>query len=221
MKWFDQNNDSVTRDGQKCSCGQNGLFLERRQVNRVVALLLLVGVFIFVGGYFWGQKSATDQLLNAVERDSFADQIYYSMCSMYDLKDDESSEPDAASGEEEPEQIGEQQANNSPSAVTGEVKSVVALPTSAPAKAEKKYFAQLVGFGSLAPAEHFVKRLKKKNINALISKRQSKTARGKAIAWYQVVTPNFSDKNSLNTVVATIKRVEKIHDVRIIEAGHN
>jgi hypothetical protein len=220
MEWFNQQNDS--QNSQPCSCNKRGgIFIDKRQLNRTIALFLLVGVFIFVGGYFWGQRTATDQMLNVVERDSFADQIYYSMCSMYDLKDDESNEPDVVSGiEEETERASEQQqVANGPSSAPTEVKVEPAQATYTPAKPVKKYFAQLVGFGSAVPAQQLVDRLAKKSIKVVVQKRQSKTAKGKVVNWYQVVTPQFTDKNDLNKVVATIKKIEKIHDVRIVEAG--
>jgi hypothetical protein len=212
MEWF--NKDQEPKDSSSTETN-GGIFLNKRQVNRVVALSLSLCIFVFIGGYFWGQKVATDQLINAVEKDSFADQIYYSMCSIYDLKDDESNEPEVASGEEDVER-NEQLAENNASSVSTEV---VKAPTTATAVSAKKYFAQLVGFGSLKTAEQLVGKLAKDNITVSVHTRHSKTPKGRLINWYQVVTPEFGDKGELEKLVTQIKTKEKLHDIRIVEIG--
>ena len=44
----------------------------------------------------------------------------------------------------------------------------------------------------------------------------SKTARGKVVPWYQVITEDFNDKEKLEITVARLKKEEKLHDVRIV-----
>lgn len=220
VEWFKKTQENVAQESQNCLCKRGGVSLEKRQLSRLLALFFLVLCFAFLGGYFWGQKVATDQLLNVVERDSFADQIYYSMCSMYDLKDDESNGPDVVSGEEEEDPGINEQQTNIPSGAVAQTKAEPAPTTYAPVvKATKQYKAQLAGFGSLNAAQQLVSRLQKKNIKVLIDKRQSRTVKGKGVNWYQVVTPPHASKDGLNTVVANIKKVEKLHDVRIVEVG--
>lgn len=230
MNWFQQNHSDQLQQG--CVCKDNaGIFLDKRQISRITALLLLIGIFIFIGGYFWGQRVATDQLLNVVERDSFADQIYYSMSSMYDLKDDESNEPDVVSGEDasaDEALAKEEEGEQGPADAKGDEQRVVQDSSTyssvtagkKPSTGNKKeYFAQLVGFGYARPAQQLVDRLRTKGIAVSCQKRQSKSAQGKVVSWYQVVTSRFSEKKDLLAVVAKIKKHEKIHDVRVVEVG--
>ena len=74
----------------------------------------------------------------------------------------------------------------------------------------------LNGFGTLKAADRFVNRLQKKGIPVEVKKRISKTVRGKIIAWYQVVTKEYTDKSVLEKLVATLKKDEKLKDPSII-----
>ena len=80
-----------------------------------------------------------------------------------------------------------------------------------------QHYAQLAGFSSLRHAEAFVARLNKKQIPVLIKERVSKSSKGRAITWYQVVTEPYEDQDALNSVVAILKKEEKLHDVRIVQ----
>jgi septal ring-binding cell division protein DamX len=200
---------------------KKGLCLDKHQSSRLVALLLLIACFVFVAGYFWGQKTAIDQLLNSVERDSFADQIQYSMCSMYDQKDDESSEPDAVSGDEETEQgdaqiASQQERQESASEITP---STYAAAAAKPAQKDghKKWCAQLAGFGAEKQARNLIVRLERKGINVELRTRHSRTARGKMIPWYQVVTRQYDSRQALDEVVTKISKYEKIRGIQIVE----
>jgi hypothetical protein len=228
MNFFKQKSDEHSNNTQesKCLChGKQGIFFDKRQTSRIVALLLLIAVFVFVGGYFWGQRVAIDQLLNTIERDSFADQIYYSMNSLYDQKDGESGDGD--SGEDEAESQNE---SGDEGVVESTVKKSSGAPvqsvpaeqkknelSSATQKHEKKYYAQLAGFGAQKSAQQLVNQLARRGITVKILKKQSKTARGKVVVWYQVVTKDFSDPQELNALLATIKKHEKLHDMRVVQ----
>ena len=80
-----------------------------------------------------------------------------------------------------------------------------------------QYYAQLAGFSSLHSAEAFVARLNKKQVPVLIKERASKSAKGRPVRWYQVVTEPYEDQDALNSVVAILKKEEKLHDVRIVQ----
>ncbi len=58
--------------------------MHNNQVSIIVAGLLLLSFFLFMGGYFLGQKNAITAFSNKIEQESFSDQIYSSMCSLSD-----------------------------------------------------------------------------------------------------------------------------------------
>ncbi len=212
--------DNKNSEKNICTCSnKKGLCLDKHQASRLVALLLLIACFVFVAGYFWGQRTAIDQLLNSVERDSFADQIQYSMCSMYDQKDDESSEPDAVSGDEETEQTDAQLASTQESAsdTTPSTYAAEAVKPASQKEAHKKWCAQLAGFGTEKQARNLIARLEQKKINVELRKRHSRTARGKMVPWYQVVTRTYDSRQALDEVVTKISKYEKIRGIQIVE----
>lgn len=112
IQWFRKQLHSVSAAVQGSlesgeQCHKRGLHLEKKQLNRTIAILIILGVALFIGGYFLGQHVATDQVLNAVERDSFADQIYYSMCSAQEQKEEEEESEDDEQSEDSQEEKSE------------------------------------------------------------------------------------------------------------------
>jgi hypothetical protein len=79
------------------------------------------------------------------------------------------------------------------------------------------FYAQLIGFGTLSAAQKFSDRLRRKNFPVQVKERNSSTAQGKKIIWYQVVTEPFEDKEELLAAVHKIKLEEKLHDIRVIQ----
>jgi len=69
-----------------------GVFLSNRHASFVVAGGLFFSFIIFISGYFLGQKNAVERFSNKVEQESFADQLYSSMCTMHENKDNEYNE---------------------------------------------------------------------------------------------------------------------------------
>jgi hypothetical protein len=65
-----------------------------RMLSLAVAGFIVFSFFIFIGGYFLGKQSAAQEFAYKADQDSLADQIYSSMCVLYDVKDenDESAE---------------------------------------------------------------------------------------------------------------------------------
>lgn len=214
-----------------CQCQQReGYFFDRRQANRMVALSLLAGLTIFIGGYFWGQHVATDQLLSIVERDSFADQVYYSMCSLTDQKEEDGADTEEGDGEQDDEQAVSKTPVAQPSPdVTQAVKPLeTKSPEAKPQEAKsadvklqtlgsRNYYAQLAGFGTAHQAQQFLHRLTGHDIAARVQRRESKGRNGRTIVWYQVVTEDNADRAALEKVVNQIKVYEKLHDIRMVE----
>jgi len=202
---------AVSTDDSQCS--KRGLHLEKKQLNRTIALLIITGVALFVGGYFWGQYAATEQVLNAVDRDSFADQIYYSMCSANEQKDEEEESAEEAAeteGEDASESSEESEGN------ADESKKSAGEPSS-DSGTKKTYFAALAGFGQHKTAENYARRLKARGYPVHVAKRVSRSARGKTVAWYQVVTDDFTDRHEGERVVAQLRTQENLRSIQLTE----
>jgi cell division septation protein DedD len=186
---------------ESSSCSKSGLHLEKKQLNRTLALLIISGIALFISGYFWGQHSATEQVLNAVERDSFADQIYYSMCSANEPRDEE-EEDEGQEDQSEPAEEAE-----------GEQKSA----TQEKAQPKKTYAAAIAGFGAQKTADRYAQKLKARGFPVHVAQRTSRSARGRTVSWYQVVTDPFTDRQEGERVVAQIRSQENIRSIALIE----
>ncbi len=233
------NNDQQLSGQNSCQCSdKSGVFLTSRRVSWLVSLIVLFCFFIFIAGYFFGKKNAVEKFYHKIEQDSFADHIYYSMCSMYDKG---STENNNGGGTEAPilDTEGED-AGKSPALASVPVTQVQGAQPQAPASNTKKiiaaenqtasadkkikreekeqaqYYAELVGFGTKIAAQKFADQLRKKKITVLVKNRHSKTARGRVTTWYQVVSETFSDKNDLMAFVDDVSARKRLKDVRIV-----
>ncbi len=197
-----------------CACkdSKKGLFIPHREVSWVVAVIVTTTFFIFIAGYFWGQRKAVSSLLEKIDKESFSDKVTYSLYTMNGKyqNDTDESEEDADNDEEEED--------------TSELKPVdsvalVALEEPLEEKNEVSitYMAPLVGFSTLAPANQFMQKIKKSGIDVSVKKRVSKTAKGRTVAWYQVVTGEYIDKNEIEHVVMRLSEKENLKNVKIIE----
>jgi len=172
-------------------------------------------------GYFLGKRKVVEDLHVTIDQDSLADTIFTSLCTMQENKavafqkynnvaeskssTSQSIDVDATSVRS-PVEVG--------SDIENELK--IEMPEKVVEVPHEKYFAQLVGFGTQQAANAFAQRLQKSNMPVIVKNRHSKTAKGKKITWYQVVTAPFNNKNELERVVDEIKTKERLRDVRII-----
>jgi len=207
---------------------KSGIFLTARQTSLAVSSLLLTCFFVFISGYFLGKKKAVEKFYSKVKQDSFADHIYYSMCSMYDKADELQEEAPVSTQsnvvalpeqdikpQEQPGDLVAQAA----AAIEQEIQKETAVTEQkiqAAQKSNEKYYAELIGFGTNRAAEKFANKLKKDNISVTVKRRRSKTAKGRVITWYQVVTEKFSNRNDLIALVDDISAQERLKDVRIV-----
>lgn len=207
---------------------KDGLFLNKQQLNRTIVLLLITSLFVFVGGYFWGQHSAAEQLLTMVERDSFADQVYYSMCSVNERGDDEGDAEDSST---QLADASDDAASKAADVAPAEVKAaeiVVAKNESAEnpkiviaenkqniSEQKQRYKGVLAGFSTEKMANQLVARLKRRGFDVGIVTRQSRAKNGRVVSWYQAVTAPTADRKQLEQTIAQIKKFEKLHDVSI------
>ena len=175
--------------------------LGAQHVGWIAAAVIIFSVGSFAIGYFWGKRAGAQEWCTTISRDAFADQIYNSLClssvGAEEEKDDESDSQEGADSES--------------GAQVGDVTPEQGL------EVKTQYYAQLAGFSSLKMAEAFVTRLNKKQIPVLIKERISKSAKGRPVRWYQVVTEPYEDQDALNSVVAILKKEEKLRDVRIVQ----
>ena len=177
--------------------------LGAQHLGWVLASVILFNVCSFAIGYFWGKRAGAQEWSTAISRDAFADQIYNSLCLAAvgdDLEKDD--DPD-----------GQENADTEVVAQPGDAEVAPEMGL----EMKTQYYAQLAGFSSLRNAEAFVARLNKKQIHALIKERVSKSSKGRSVTWYQVVTEPYEDQDALNSVVAILKKEEKLHDVRIVQ----
>lgn len=179
--------------------------LGAQHVGWIVSAMLMINAGCFIAGYFWGKRAGAQEWCTVMSRDAFADQIYNSLCAAAVVADEEDDSQESVDGSEGSE--------NETVAQNGEGEETPDQGI----EMKTQYYAQLAGFASLRGAEAFVDRLNKKQIRALIKERVSKSAKGRPVRWYQVVTEPYEDQDALNSVVAILKKEEKLHDVRIVQ----
>ncbi len=238
MSLYERNTPNDTQQ-DSCACmSKYGFTLSARSMSWLVSGALLLSFFIFITGYFLGKKKATEEMVQTFVHESLSDHIYASMCSMYEYKGVEGQEePDEAlccSCDGDVEQFTRRECdpaceqteaqvcepavekvtqNNERHAVAAREEQESSLAAVVPAAV---YKAQLIGFGTLRSAQAFSRKLERKGIITTVKRRRSKTAKGRLISWYQVVTKPFDRKDILEKLVERLKQEEKLHDVRIV-----
>lgn len=184
--------------------------LTQRQLSLLVAGLLAFSFFIFIGGYFLGKKRAAEEFSYKADQDSLADQIYSSMCVLYDTKDESED-----SEENEPEsEISENSENLEKNE---EILPEVENSTQTQETFGPKYFAALAGFSSttLADGKKMLNRLKARGFDVQLIERSSKSVKGEAHIWYQIITASYSNKEELQQIVSQIAKLEHIKEKNI------
>ena len=201
-----------------------GFVIPSRVVGFVIAGMVVLLFMAFMTGYFWGKKKALETFCRGTERESLADHINAALYGGFEYKE-------ATTPSEIDEVVDEQESDVTSNETEHEGKSV--SPSSVESKVEpeeisnqnieqvtsgnpEQYHAELIGFGTLQGAKRFAARLEKKQIAVVINKRVSKTAKGRVVTWYQVVTPTFNNKDQLIELVNSIKQQERLNDVRIL-----
>lgn len=185
----------------------NNLIVDRKTVSIFTAILVMLGVFAFVVGYFWGYRRASAEVQASLSRTSFADQVSYNASHEFSGK---GMEADIINPVAE-NIIVITDSNSAPqeAAVATELLQASATGTSL------TYYAELIGFGRLKAAQVFVDKMKQKGYPVTIRKRVSKAGGGKVVNWYQAITENFDDKIKLQQLVDTIKKTEHLQDIKI------
>lgn len=188
-----------------------GLTVSHRQASLVLAGCLLGVFFSFVSGYFWGKKNAASQFVMKTQQDSFAGQIYSSMCELCQSDNDVKEMPD-----QQKESVNVAQGKE---LAQEKLEKVTTKIDSSPEKIKEEkvfYTAQLIGFGTKKNALTFANKLNDQGIPVEIRSRKSKSAKGKTVSWYQVVTQKYENKGELEKLVAHVSKKERLKGVQII-----
>jgi len=220
-------NEHTNNSLNACVCSTSyGLFLNRKQTSWAVALVLLLGFVFFISGYFMGHQKAVHAFVQRVDQESLSDHIYASMYALYDHKgllDADTDEQESSGNVDEQEQIEEPATRQEGAELEAQAQRIQETEKpkvidQAPMITEKynSYYAQLIGFGTAKAAHLFAHRLQERNVPVFVKKLRSKTAKGKVISWYQVITDRYSDVNQLQILVNHITAQERLNDVRII-----
>jgi hypothetical protein len=210
-----------------------GFFINARTASALFAAALMIFFFSFFIGYFWGQKQAVARFSHKLDQDSFADHIYASLCGMDDGQqmvsedqsgtDDDTLRPTMADGEQTSLQIlSNQESKQETVSDSQKASSDNTTETSAQESAQvteqesPQYYAQLAGFGTAKAAQRLSSRLQHKGIPVFVRKRNSRSARGRLLSWYQVVTERFADKAKLQELIDHVKKEERITDIHLV-----
>ncbi|MFI5332798.1 MAG: SPOR domain-containing protein [Candidatus Babeliales bacterium] len=212
---------------------EQGLFITNRHASWAVSLAIIWSFFVFISGYFLGQRAVLEQFATRLEQDSLSDKIYSSLCTLYEVDNEAEVNDTGGSSEEGEEGQSDSESyakadttegsevhstQNPVSSVTAQAEQKDSERTKSVGKKVKHYYAPLAGFGSAEHAYAFADRCGKKNIKVTVKKKPSRSSKGRTHYWYQVVTQPYDDKQALVAVVDTIKRAEHIKDIRIREA---
>lgn len=189
------------------------IMLTMRQISLAVAALLALSFFIFIAGYFLGKRKAIQEFSHHVDQESLADQIYSSMCVLYDAKDDNEEDED---GTEENETAEVSKGSDQKEEITPQV-------TQKEARDKKNYTLTLAGFSAAQHEEatKMVARLAKKGFSAHVNEIPSKTSKGKIITWYQVVANVMIGEGEMEPMQQEIAKVAHVNkkSIRIDECA--
>ena len=176
-----------------------------------------------------GKRKAVEKFYKKMKQESLADHVYYSMCSMYDKADAQLHSEERSQDLVVETDVALAVATDAKLTVTTnstdlekkqeivEAEQIHEDDISSLSKDdERQFYAELIGFGTKRAAQKFADKLTQKNVTVAVKRRKSKTARGKVIIWYQVVTEAFNDKNDLIALVDDISASERLKDVRIV-----
>lgn len=186
--------------------------MTEQEVTWLVAAVLLMVVFSFVGGVYYGKWQAAADVVDHIERESFADRVYYALAGghiatgeeeEYDTAFDENNDDDMRGISDNHDTVGEE-AKQHPNAER--------VPE--PEPEQPHYKAQLAGFGTRKAAYAYYTKLKNRGFAADIDERLSTTKKGKHVTWFQVVI--VDTKDALTSMVERLKKDDKLTNVPIV-----
>lgn len=218
--------------------------LDEKHISHIIAAFLIFCFFVFIGGYYWGKKSASEILYNQLENDSLTDQV--KKACYIDLPDsnegdiDEAEVPDSqefpelafvARGETSNNsdnnfgnnfgKESHKENNQSLSQETDEnidmgIDTSIDKNKDSGIYVQEEYAAHLAGFGTHQAAQQCVDNYAKHGYKVSISERIGKTAKGKIRQWYQVVTPWYQNKEELHAILINLKKIGRLKEVTLV-----
>lgn len=179
--------------------------INARSMSFFIISFSVIFFLSFIAGYYLGKKSAAEDFLYKAEQDSFADQIYSSMCVLYDTKED------ADDTQENAEEV------DTADTESVEQKIIAEEPLQSAATPLKVYEVTLAGFSASRKihAQAMVDRLKKKGYTASLVEVTSTSSSGKKIPWYQVKAEIQVPENSLSAIKHEISIVAQVNEKSI------
>lgn len=183
------------------------LTLSMRQVQAFVALCLFGSFGFFALGYFFGQQHALRTLVENVSNTVVSDQINTHFYQNKFLEAENSSD----NSHDEKTAIAEELLVEESVAHLPAVQSNDSIIHTEKPHESISFYAPLVGYGTLKAAEQFMKRWPDAPI--MLKKQISRSAKGKQVTWYQIVTEPFADRNELQNFVEHIQKKERLKDV--------
>lgn len=166
-----------------------------REARLAVALMILIIALATIAGYYWGKKRAYEEFLDTCYGQSLGDKVAASLCSLYDMSDDE----------------GDSEDTQDPASQESARESEVEVSSS-----PNLYFAELAGFGTLKNAQDYKAKLERRSVKSIVLEHVSRTGRGKARTWYQVVTLPL-EYETLQALVDKIKAEDRLEGVALVE----
>lgn len=191
--------------------------LSRRLIPGLLSLLLLLVFIAFMIGYFLGVKYTTDEFVTQIRQETLADQLLVSSAGnaggANGPEQETATVATAPEAESAPCEVAAQTSENVLTEIVAQ-----AIPPAAPdVTPAARYSAELIGFGTKAAAQEFIKRVSAYNpVTLELKERQSKTTRGKVIKWYQVVTGKYEQKQELQKQLDILIKKERLQDIKII-----
>jgi len=175
-----------------CVCTTNqGLFIPNRQLSATIAFILMLFFVFFMAGYFWGKKYRAEEFLDGITNPMVSEVPTNTVI---------------------PHRVPEAFQDNTKEEMPCDTNLHIRNPLD---KVEDSlYYAELIGYGTEKAAHKFSEKIAHKGIETVVKKHTNRTAKGRMVNWYQVVTIPYK-RHELESLVKKLEKEEKLNDVRL------
>lgn len=196
--------DHITAHAECVCTSAQGLFIPRKQLSWIASALMIIMLLVVAISFYAGKWYAAHEFGKIVDREAFVDKIY---ASVFSFPTDESDADSSLYADADTDEDGDD-----------EEETVIATnQEEVPVEAITLCYGEIAGFGTEKCAQQYAHKLSHKGYPVTVKKRLSTTARGKQVAWYQVVTEMFEKESMLDEVVQRITLDEHLKDkIRIV-----
>ena len=206
-----------TKSSQKNDTPSQGIWLTNIHLVRIFSCFILYSFLVFMVGYFWGKRAISYDLMQETEEIAHKDSAFLLQVYANQGKQEKFVAQDyTIAPSQSMETVTKDACANIPKlAEKSETTQAVLDPDTE--KTMPHYYALLAGYPKENSAQKFADKLRRDGINVEIQKRSSKSSKGNAVAWYQVVTTHFTNREELVKLVEHVRRQECLKDdVRIL-----